>query len=121
MNGKDKDMISHEKEIERIAMTAEGASGAGLKALIGPAEGWSDYVMRKVELESFGHSPKHTHPWPHINYVLEGKGVIFLDGKETPVEKGSVAYIPANSVHQFSNTQKEELHLICIVPKEGHA
>lgn len=113
-------MVSHEKEKELIAMNVEGATGAGLKSLIGPNEGWSDYVMRKVELESFGHSPKHTHPWPHINYVLEGKGIVFLDGEEIPVEKGSVAYIPADAEHQFLNTQKQDLRFICIVPKEGH-
>lgn len=113
-------MVSHEKEKELIAMMAEGASGAGLKVLVGPAEGWADYVMRKVELESFGHSPKHVHSWPHINYVLEGNGIIFLDGKEIPVEKGSVAYIPSDSEHQFLNTQEESLQFICIVPKEGH-
>ena len=113
-------MVSHEKEKELVTMTIEGASGAGLKALIGPDEGWSDYVMRKVELEAFGYSPKHAHPWPHINYILEGKGTILLDGKEIPAEKGTVAYIPPNATHQFLNAGSEPFHLICIVPKEGH-
>ena len=113
-------MVSHEKEKELITMTIEGASGAGLKVLIGPNEGWGDYVMRKIELEAFGHSPEHAHPWPHINYVLEGKGTILLDGKEIPAEKGTVAYIPADAMHQFSNAGSEPFHLICIVPREGH-
>jgi len=113
-------MVSHEKEKELVAMTIEGAAGAGLKVLIGPNEGWNDYVMRKVELEPFGHSPEHAHPWPHINYILEGKGTILLDGKEIPAEKGTIAYIPPNAKHQFLNVQNGPFHFICIVPKEGH-
>ncbi|MBK5247317.1 MAG: cupin domain-containing protein [Peptostreptococcaceae bacterium] len=113
-------MVSHEKEKELVAMTIEGALDAGLKVLVGPNEGWNDYVMRKVELEAFGHSPEHAHPWPHINYVLEGKGTILLDGKEIPAEKGTIAYILPGAKHQFSNSGSEPFHLICIVPKEGH-
>ena len=80
-------MVSHEREKELITITIEGASGAGLKSLIGPAEGWSDCVMRKVELEAFGHSPEHAHPWPHINYILREKEPYFLMEKKSQLKK----------------------------------
>jgi len=77
-------------------------------------------VLRTFELSEDGHSPKHIHDWPHINYVLEGNGVLFLNGKENEITKGSIAYVPSNELHQFRNTGKEPLKFICIVPKRGH-
>ncbi len=113
-------IVSHEKE--RIANTINSpeVNNAAMKVLIGAREGWSDHVMRIVELAPDGYSPRHTHPWPHINYMLDGKGVLFLDGEEHPVEAGSFAYVPADADHQFRNSGKENFRFICIVPKEGH-
>jgi quercetin dioxygenase-like cupin family protein len=89
--------------------------------LIGRQEGWSDHVMRLLELGPDGYSPKHAHPWPHINYMLEGRGVLYIDGKEQSVKAGSYAYIPADVEHQFKNSGTDPFRFICIVPKEGHS
>ena len=74
-----------------------------------------------MTLEAGGHTPRHAHPWPHINYVLEGRGVIFLDGQEYPAEAGTCAYLPADHEHGFQNLGDTELRFICIVPEEGEA
>lgn len=113
-------MISHENKVETIKNNNSESKGASMKALISPKEGWEGYVMRVVELEEEGHSPKHQHPWPHINYMLEGEGVLFMDGQEHPIEKGSYAYVPGNTLHQYKNVGKEAFKFICIVPEEGH-
>lgn len=34
-----------------------------------------------------------------LYYVLEGEGVVLLDGQEQPVRKGSVVHIPPGVVH----------------------
>ncbi|OPL09498.1 MAG: cupin [delta proteobacterium ML8_F1] len=113
-------IVGHEKDLEYKIMVAEDVKGAGMKKLVGPEEGWESHVMRQVNLEARGYSPKHQHDWPHINYVLKGEGVIFIEGEEYPVKPGSYAYIPAGRLHQFINRTDEELSFICIVPKEGH-
>jgi quercetin dioxygenase-like cupin family protein len=43
-----------------------------------------------------------------------------IEGEVNPVEAGSYAYIPANSLHQFRNVGETQFKFICIVPKEGH-
>lgn len=53
------------------------------------------------------------------NYVANGEGVLHLEGVDHPVYKGSFAFVPPNSEHQFRNTGQEKLSLICIVPEEG--
>jgi quercetin dioxygenase-like cupin family protein len=113
-------IVTDGKKINFNMMQSDEVKGAGMKKLIGEAEGWDSHVMREVNLEPFGYSPKHAHDWPHINYVLQGHGVIHIDGVDHEVEPGFVAYIPANSLHQFVNKTEEEMRFICIVPKKGH-
>lgn len=106
--------------IKSNVMNDSTVRDASIKVLIGPEEGWDSHVMRGVEIGEGGYSPLHNHPWPHINYIIEGEGSLLINGAENPIKKGSVACIPPGETHQFKNTGKEKLVLICIVPKEGH-
>lgn len=112
--------ISDKDSINAIKMSDPSVQSASMKVLIGPVEGWDSHVMRGIELEAGGYSPLHTHPWPHINYIIEGEGVVCINGEEKPIKKGSVAFIPPGETHQFKNTGKDKLEFLCIVPKEGH-
>lgn len=107
------------KNIDKAAINMPGVSGAAKQSLIGPAEGWDGWVMRLFTLAAGGHTPRHTHPWPHINYIVSGKGLLFLSGQEHEVEAGSVAFIPGEAAHQFRNRGEEDFSFICIVPVEG--
>jgi len=111
--------VSHVKNVESLELKFPGVSKAHKKSLIGPREGWEGWVMRTFTLKDGGFSPRHSHPWPHINYVLGGRGTLYLDGKEHEIEEGSIAYIPSGADHQFLGRAGEELTFICIVPEEG--
>jgi quercetin dioxygenase-like cupin family protein len=113
-------IVADKNNCEAKKVSAPGFEGAAMQALVGPEQGWKGHVMRLVSLEKGGHTSRHSHPWPHINYFAKGEGTLFLDGKEYPVQAGSYAYIPANKEHQFLNSDKEQLEFICIVPEEGH-
>jgi len=112
-------LVGHEKNVKGTVIEAPGVRNVVKKALIGPREGWASWVMRTFTVGREGFTPRHSHSWPHINYVLDGRGVLFLDGKEHQVERGSIAYIPGGAEHQFMNTGDGDLVLICIVPEEG--
>jgi quercetin dioxygenase-like cupin family protein len=113
-------MIGNVKDLKHIDFTGPLVHEASMKVLVSENEGWNGYVMRVVELKKDGFSPKHQHPWPHINYFLEGEGVLEIDGEVTPVTVGSYAFVPENTLHQFRNTSDQTFKFICIVPKEGH-
>ncbi len=113
-------IISHKDKVEKRLVTHPEAKDALMKVLISPLEGWEGYVMRVFEVEPGGYTPRHSHPWPHINYVISGRGKLFLDGKENEISGGSFAYVPSGQTHQFQNTGDEKLEFICIVPEEGH-
>ena len=110
-------MVKNSKEIKKIKLEGNNLNNVYKQIAIGANEGWDDYVMRIFTLKHGGYTPEHSHPWPHINYIIEGKGSLFLDGVHYIVEHGYVAYIPQNARHQFKNTGTEDFTFICIVPK----
>lgn len=113
-------IVGKENEIEAKTVESIEAKNAAMKVLVSPAEGWEDHVMRVIELDEAGYSPRHVHDWPHINYIIEGRGVLHIDGKDTAVSAGSYAFVPPGSLHQFRNDGKGKFRFICIVPERGH-
>ncbi len=111
--------VDNAKNLKTVKMTIPGALSVTKQSLIGPAQGWEGWVMRLFTIAQDGHTPSHSHPWPHINYIVSGEGTLYLDGREYPVEPGYTAYIPDGSEHQFVNRGKQDFVFICIVPEEG--
>jgi quercetin dioxygenase-like cupin family protein len=113
--------IGHKENLEKKPVTHPEAKEATMQVLISPNEGWEGYVMRIFEVAPGGFTPRHNHPWPHINYIIRGKATLHLNGEENALSPGSYAYVPAGALHQFRNTGDEPFEFICIVPEEGHA
>ena len=97
----------------------EGAAKVYKKVPIGKKEGWGDYTMRTFTIQPGGHTPIHTHDWEHVNYVIQGKGNLMIDGREQEVGQRDFAYVPANIEHQFTNPYDKDFEFICIVPNRG--
>lgn len=112
-------IVSHKREVAGMKIEGPQIKDALKKVLISPKEGWEGYVMRIFELGIGGYTPRHSHDWPHINYIIKGKGKLHMDGKDYDIEEGSFAYVPAGKVHQFINCGEDILEFICIVPEEG--
>ncbi|MFA7075327.1 MAG: cupin domain-containing protein [Candidatus Izemoplasmatales bacterium] len=113
-------MVGNIKDLLATKIVSKEAKNANIKVLVGPENGWDDYVMRILDVEVDGYTPKHSHPWPHINYVVAGTGNLMIDGEDFLVKEGSYAYVPQDKMHQFKNIGDETFRFICIVPKEGH-
>lgn len=113
-------IVENEKNVSVIEVNSSEAKFTSMKALVSPIEGWEGYVMRQVEVLEGGYTPKHSHPWPHINYFVEGKGELMIDGKINPVTAGSFAFVPNDALHQFRNVGKTAFKFLCIVPEKGH-
>lgn len=113
-------MVGNIKDLKELIVTHPQAKDSSMKVLVSPNEGWEGYVMRVVEVEEGGYTPKHSHPWPHINYMIEGNGELMIDGQINKVEAGSYAFVANDKLHQFRNAGKGVFRFICIVPEEGH-
>ena len=112
-------IITHENEALAGVIDSPAVKNAAMKVLVGPQQDWSDCVMRIVEVGAEGFSPKHAHPWPHINYMVEARGILEIDGREHPAEQGSYAFIPAGCEHQFRNTGAGKFRSSASCPRKG--
>lgn len=112
-------IIGHSKDVAGIPVHGEEVHKVIKKVLISPQEGWEGWVMRLFELGAGGYTPKHSHDWPHINWIISGKGTLFLEGEEHEISAGDYAYVPSNALHQFKAAEDSDLSFICIVPEEG--
>lgn len=113
-------MVGHMNDITVKQIESNQVKGTSIRVLVSPKEGWDGYVMRVLDVEKDGFTLKHSHAWPHINYVIEGQGELMIDGVLHPLKPGSYAYVPGNTLHQFRNVGEKTLKFICIVPEEGH-
>ncbi|MFH0766569.1 MAG: cupin domain-containing protein [Bacillota bacterium] len=113
-------MVNHVSHLMSKEVNSPEAFNTAMKVLVSPKEGWTGYVMRAVEVKEEGYTPKHSHPWPHINYMIEGEGELMINGEINKVTSGSYAFVPSDALHQFRNAGKGTFKFICIVPEEGH-
>ncbi len=111
--------ISDTTIIPKKFLSADTMKNVSKQVLVGPDQGWDSHVMRVFTVGKDGYTPKHSHSWPHINYIISGEGVLFVDGKEYPVKAGGTAFVPGGSEHQFRQKGESEFSFICIVPREG--
>jgi mannose-6-phosphate isomerase-like protein (cupin superfamily) len=58
----------------------------------------------------------HRHEQAEIYYIISGKGVMKIDGKEHHVEAGSSVFIPGNAEHGIVNEGEEELRWFYVFP-----
>ncbi|MCS7140597.1 MAG: cupin domain-containing protein [Candidatus Nitrosocaldus sp.] len=52
---------------------------------------------------------------PHVNdevyYIIRGDGFIRIDGKDVPIQEGSVIFVPARARHKFHGNTRELIAL----------
>lgn len=85
-------------------------SGAISKKLVGPADGSMKigYVMSCYAPGN--HMDPHTHRVrEQVYHILEGEGILLIDGVKHRVGKGDVAYFPAGVEHGLYNESTENL------------
>lgn len=54
-------------------------------------------------------------------YVMDGKGLLVLDGRPKPIEEHDGIVVPAGTRHNVKNTGRGELKLITIYSPPAHA
>jgi len=108
--------VSHYKQKKEIRLDNEVVKGATGRVVIGKADGAPTFCMRVFELDHGGSAPKHAHDWEHEIFFHAGMGEVFQDDAWTPVEAGSVAFIPANEPHQIRNAGEDKLVFVCLIP-----
>ncbi len=93
------------------------APGASIRELIDDDhDGAPVYSVRMIEIDTGGHSPKHSHPYEHENFVVAGKGRVFIVDTWYDLKEGDVAFVPPGVLHQFVNAGDSTLKFLCGIP-----
>lgn len=105
---------------KKIKFEMEGAKDVYKQIPISKADGTPTFSFRVITIEPGGHTPRHTHSFEHLNYIIEGQGTVFAQGGEHDIKKGDFALIAPGEEHQYTNTSTtHSLIMICAVPKEN--
>jgi quercetin dioxygenase-like cupin family protein len=107
-------------KVGKAVMTMEGAKDVIKQIPISAADGTPLVSLRVFTIAPGGHTPYHTHPFEHLNYVIDGIGAAVTEGgKEKPIKKGDFVLVLPNEKHQYKNVGSEApLVIICAAPKE---
>jgi len=111
--------LSSLRKAEKKKVDLEGAAGVYKQIPISKADGTPTFSFRVFTIEPGGHTPHHTHAFEHLNYIIEGRGIVLDQDIENKIKKGDFVMVPPGEKHQYINTSTSKpLVLICAVPKE---
>lgn len=48
-------------------------------------------------------------------YILQGKGLMYINDKTAEIKEGQAIYIPPNARQRIKNTRENDLIFLCIV------
>ncbi|MEX2187169.1 MAG: cupin domain-containing protein [Pirellulales bacterium] len=113
--------VNHYRAVESQSVTMEGAHGCRVRWLVGSAEGAPNFAMREFEVEPGGYTPRHSHPYEHEVFVLEGNGEVYEGDEAHPLQAGDVIFVAPDEVHQFRNTGGGPMRFLCMVPNSATA
>ena len=111
--------VNHFESVAQVPVTMEGSSGCTVRWLVDEKQGAPNFAMRQFEVAPGGYTPRHSHPYEHEVFVLEGAGVVFEGETEHPLKAGDVVFVVPGEVHQFRNTGDTPLKFLCMVPNSS--
>ncbi len=111
-------LVTRLQEIEKTVPVMEGAKDIYKQVPLSTKDGVPTFSFRVFTIKPGGHTPFHQHPFEHMNYVITGRGILVTAGRELELNKGDFALVLPDEKHQFRNTGKSDLVIICAVPKE---
>jgi quercetin dioxygenase-like cupin family protein len=111
--------VNHFEQAVQAVVPMEGAVGCQMRRLLGPEDGTPTFAMRQFEVAPGGHTPRHSHPYEHEVFVLEGAGVVVEGEREHPLAAGDVIFVVPGEIHQFRNTGQQPLKFLCLVPNSA--
>jgi mannose-6-phosphate isomerase-like protein (cupin superfamily) len=92
--------------ISRLGEQDIGHATAGreYRILAGPATGFRSGTHFVGYIPVGAAAPVHYHRYHEVIYVIEGDGLLHIDGEHNPIRAGSCIHLPARVLHQIENT-----------------
>jgi quercetin dioxygenase-like cupin family protein len=111
--------VNHYEAVAQQPVEMEGAHGCQVRWLLGEKDGTPNFAMRQFEVAPGGYTPRHSHPYEHEVFVLEGEGLVYQDQRPQRLKAGDVVFVEPDEIHQFRNTGTGPLKFLCLVPNSA--
>jgi len=98
------------------------------------SENFVDFPPHKIEflrlpalsmgvyvLEAGAKDLQTPHDEDEVYYVVSGRGVLQVEGRDQPVQAGSVVFVAGKARHHFHSIEEELTTLVFFAPAEGSA
>ena len=108
--------VNHYEAVPQQPVEMEGSYGCQVRWLLGEPQGAPSFAMRQFEVAPGGYTPRHSHPYEHEVFVLEGEGEVIEGDQPHRLSPGAVVLVKPDEVHQFRNTGEAPLKFLCLVP-----
>lgn len=89
--------------------------GVGVRWLIDEGVGARNFALRLFTLNPKGYIARHTHPWEHEIYVLQGTAQVKAGDREAPLKAGDALLIPSQEPHEFKNPNTQPFIFLCAI------
>jgi mannose-6-phosphate isomerase-like protein (cupin superfamily) len=76
-------------------------------------------VTQFVGLIPPGRAALHSHTYDEVVYVIEGEGILHLDGKETPLRPGTCIHLPPLNEHCLENRGGTPMRVLGVFHPSG--
>ena len=70
-------------------------------------------LANEFEVAVGGEVFPHSHPTHEFYYVLNGRGIMTIDGEDREIAQGDLVYIPPDKVHSLRPTGDEPILCFC--------
>jgi len=107
-------------QVDKKEVHMDGAHKAWKQVPLSRIDGAPVYAYRVFTVEPSGYTPFHQHPYEHMNFIIEGEGVLVNEaGEQKPLKAGDFALVLPGEKHQYRNASPDrDFKMICGVPKE---
>jgi quercetin dioxygenase-like cupin family protein len=106
-------------KVEKTILGMEGAKGVYKQIPLSRKDGVPTFSFRVFTIEPGGYTPFHQHEFEHMNYVINGEGILVAEDRDHELREGDFALILPGEKHQFKNSsENQNLLIICAVPRE---
>jgi mannose-6-phosphate isomerase-like protein (cupin superfamily) len=66
-----------------------------------------------------GRAPMHSHIYDEVVYVIEGDGILHMNGRQTPLGPGSCMHLPPLHEHSLENTGTTPMRVLGVFHPSG--
>ncbi|MEV6240779.1 cupin domain-containing protein [Lentzea sp. NPDC051838] len=94
-------------------------AGREYRILADPSTGFRSGTHFVGDVPAGEPAPLHYHLYNEVIYVLQGNGILHIDGERNPIYPGACIHLPARTLHQVENTGDVPIREVAVFVPAG--